>query len=309
MNDLGDIRHDLSLLDAKVQAAKIEKMLKQNKQFRIPGVHLDAKAGLVDVSANGKHLVKTFLLNDKRNKNKWRVSWESIKKYARDFIGMPGIGYTKCEMGKCDLDHTGGSTYESAIQEQSHFAVSKIIDVTFNDVDKTADAIHEITDKKFGDKIRAGRIKYVSPAVWPDREHTAVGDLDELGLRLIDSTKWRPLHVAFVNNPAFGMVADVRGQCDGGTECLTKLLSAKSIEPMAQLPMMIMHHGVPHMVNASERIQQFVTQKISDGARITDNVLTTAFKSTSEVPLVASCGPCKYSRMLADFRHRIAKLE
>ncbi len=54
--------------------------------------------------------IKTFAFNTKRNKNGWRVIWDSIKKRISDFLDKPGIKFVKCEGTICDLDHTEGAT-------------------------------------------------------------------------------------------------------------------------------------------------------------------------------------------------------
>ena len=79
---------------------------------------------------NGKpgKWLKTFAMNDQRNKNGWRLTWESIKKRIPDFIGFPGIEYRKCTKAGCDLDHTEGSTYESSLKAQTPHKITTIRD-------------------------------------------------------------------------------------------------------------------------------------------------------------------------------------
>lgn len=64
--------------------------------------------------------VKTFAFNDQRNKNGWRVTWDSVKAHIATFEEnqRPGIEFTKCDGTICDLDHTDGATFAQSVKVQ-----------------------------------------------------------------------------------------------------------------------------------------------------------------------------------------------
>lgn len=166
--------------------------------------------------------VKTFLINDTRNNNGWRASWDSIKKNAKTFIGKPGIEYTKCGKHGCVLDHTEGETYDESIHIQEKYRVSTIVDVVLDESTHTAYVIHKIENEEFAKKIESKEIRYLSPSIWPNREKTTMTltDRDEW---YIDTTDWDGLHDAWVDQPAFGHDARVVGECRGDDSCIAKL--------------------------------------------------------------------------------------
>ena len=74
-----------------------------------------------------------FLVNDQRNKNGWRLTWESILKNAKSFITFPGIVFYKCDEDGCRLDHTGGRNYKEMLNVQKPHIVSYTVDVLLDD--------------------------------------------------------------------------------------------------------------------------------------------------------------------------------
>ena len=177
---------------------------------------------------DGRLYVKTFLISDRRNRNGWRASWNSIKKHHKSFIGKPGIEYMKCGDTGCSLDHTAGPSYEESEHMQERYRVSTIVDTVLDESNHTAYAIHRIESDDFADKILRNEIRYLSPSIWPDRERTTMQltDNDEWH---IDTTGWRGLHDAWVHSPAYGHDARVIDKCAGeSASCITELRNSLS---------------------------------------------------------------------------------
>lgn len=202
--------------------------------------------------------IKTFALNDKRNKNGWRVTWASIKKHIASFLGQPGIEYVKCEGSVCDLDHTEGTTFEQSLAVQEAYRVTTLIDFYLDDANHTAYFIHEVHDDEFYQKAKAGEIKYVSPAVWPlPGGYDILGKQDN-GLPIVDVHEWKGLHDAFVNKPAFGDEAKVTATCEG-EGCQLRLLSAADLSgpadelaPIKTVPILVRHKDKLVFVSVTE---------------------------------------------------------
>ena len=171
---------------------------------------------------NGILYVKAFLIDDTRNNNGWRASWNSIKKNIRTFIGRPGIEYTACTVHGCDLDHTDGDTKEESEHIQEPYRQTTIVDTVLDEFTHTAYAIHRVETKDFAEKIQKGEILYLSPSIWPNREKTTMS-LTEHDEWYIDTTDWEGLHSAWVNRPAYNQKARIVGQCIGDESCIPEL--------------------------------------------------------------------------------------
>jgi len=196
-------------------------------QKALVAISLDAPVTNFDILDNfegreGK-FIKGFLLNTKRNKNGWKVSWESIKKYASDFINHPGIYY---EPVVDEPDHTGGRTYRENMANQEDYRVVNIVSVAICEDDKTLNYVGEILDEKFEELWEAGKINMTSPAVWPE-EMEQVGTMEN-GAPMLDVDKWRALHIAYINDPAYGDDAMTLATCDGDGQSCRIRLSAKN---------------------------------------------------------------------------------
>ena len=161
--------------------------------------------------------VEGFLLNDERNANGWRATWESIQACKDDFIGKPGIVHNDCSSGRCLRNHTPSQRndgrsksemYEAALMEQEPYRVSNIIATKLYEDSHTLTAIEQITDKKFEEEVRAGKPLYRSPGLW-------VEDAQYVGERLIDVGKWKAMHSAYVTFPAYGSKAQNTSTCIG----------------------------------------------------------------------------------------------
>ena len=194
---------------------------------------------------NGTFL-KVFLISDQRNKNQWRVTWDSIKKNHADFIGKPGIEYTKCQANKCDLDHTDGATYEQSLEIQEPFRVSTIIDTILDEPEHTAYAIHEIIDKKFAERLKTETL-YVSPSVWITQgKQELVGNAP---VPIIDAWDWKAIHSAWVTEPAFGKDAKITMSCeDDKANCMLRLKP----EFGAPIPVLVKHAKAHTYVSVSK---------------------------------------------------------
>lgn len=197
--------------------------MKPCQQAQLQSIVNQLKAlNAVEVLDNG--YIKTFLISDERNSNGWRVSWDSIKKNAKTFIGKPGIEYQKCGQRGCLLDHTGGEDYEDSLHQQERYRVSTITDVQLDEGTHTAYAIHKIENPEFAEKIKKGEIRYLSPSIWPNKEKTLMYRMSENDEWYIDTTDWTGIHDAFVDIPAFGSKAKVVKHCTEG-DCRKELLN------------------------------------------------------------------------------------
>ena len=208
--------------------------------------------------------VKTFAINDKRNKNGWRATWEGIKKNIHTFLddgGRPGIEYVACDGTVCDLDHTDGTTKEISIDVQEDFRVTTLIDFTLNEDTHTAYFIHEVLSDETWEKLEKQLLKFVSPSLWPKEGGFDIIGTMPNGLPKLDVWEWDGLHTAFVNNPAFGDEARVTAMCEG-ENCHMKLLSAKQLKaetddglgPLRQIPILIKHKGKLRFVSVDKEI-------------------------------------------------------
>ena len=194
------------------------------------GVYLKAKEGvetLTEYKGKKGKFIKTFALNDLRNKNGWRAIWEGIKNNLHTFHGRPGIEFVKCDSDGCDLDHTEAQTKELSLEIQEPYRVTTIIDHVIDEANHTSYFIHECHDDAFWEKVKSQEVKFVSPSLWPKSGGFEVIGTMENGAPKIDVWEWDGLHDAFVNKPAFGDDAKITATCEGDN-CPVKLLSAKS---------------------------------------------------------------------------------
>jgi hypothetical protein len=60
--------------------------------------------------------IKSFLISDKVNLNKWQATHAANLSNLDTFLGRPGIHYINPENGK--RDHTGATTFEKSLQLQ-----------------------------------------------------------------------------------------------------------------------------------------------------------------------------------------------
>ena len=60
--------------------------------------------------------IKSFLISDIVNLNKWQATHEANLSNLDSFLDRPGIHYINPETGK--LDHTGATTFENSLQIQ-----------------------------------------------------------------------------------------------------------------------------------------------------------------------------------------------
>jgi len=168
--------------------------------------------------------IKGFLMNDQRNKNGWRVTWDSIKKYGSDFINHPGT-YLEIEG---DPDHPDGETYLENMSNQEWARVVNIVSVELDEEKHQLNYVGEIlppelSELDFKAMLDDGLINYTSPGIWPE-EFTHVG-VTESGRPALDVFKWRALHYSYINDPAYTKeTAFTIGTCEGdGVMCSTQL--------------------------------------------------------------------------------------
>ena len=242
----------------------------------LSGVYFKASSHieiLDEYEGQSGQFLKTFAINDKRNKNGWRAVWEGIRKNIETFKGKPGIEFVKCDEDGCDLDHTEAQTEEMSLKVQEPFRVTTTIGFTFDESTHTAYFIDKVDDPNFFEKVKNLEIKYVSPSIWPKSGGYEIVGQMENGQPMIDVWDWSGLHHAFVNKPAFGDDAKITATCEG-QGCPVKLLTAKEKQKQVD----VWDNSVSAIVLYGDAVQECVTRKIKDyGQRPDDQKLAIFF--------------------------------
>ena len=130
---------------------------------------------------------KTFLINDKKNRQDWQMSRETILKTAQKWIGVHGILHKSC--AKCEYEHNSGQTLQEALAKSQDKAVTRITNVIWNNSTNTLFAEHEIIDPSFNPVLCDGKVWSVSPSIWNHNPEDKI------------VTEYTPIHLAFLSIP------------------------------------------------------------------------------------------------------------
>ena len=201
------------------------------------------------------YFTKTYLINETRNMNKWRVTWDSILKNADSFVGYPGIEYHVCNSKECRLDHVEGPTYETTKVMQESYRVSTVVKTVIEADKRTSYAIHDVKEPFFRKLEKEPDKYFVSPAVWPKTGHQSVVGMSLEGVPHLDVSDWDPLHIAFVTEPAYGYEAQVFSNCAGmGGDCAIQM----SASVRDSHPILLQHNNRNIYYDPPEDIDQMI---------------------------------------------------
>lgn len=160
--------------------------------------------------------IKKFLIGEEFNQNRWRVTWEAIKKDVWDFIEKPLVLTPKLEHPR--------------VYEQEDYRIGDIIDVGLNETARTAWEVVHITNERVAKLIRKKKVRFGSPTVLPYSESTT--HIVKLGDGRLETTldRFIPAQDALIRNPAYGKEVDnIPVVCDGdGPACALKLLEVSA---------------------------------------------------------------------------------
>ena len=165
--------------------------------------------------------IKSFLISDVINLNKWQATHESNLSNLDTFLGRPGIHYINPETKK--RDHTSATSFEKSLQIQELYRAASIIAVGSDIATRKNWQISKMMDPEVTAKIKTGEIKWISPSIWP--KEGAVEVIEQTDGETVDVVHdYVGLHYAFVDEPAFGDEASIKPVCDGTTkQCLLEL--------------------------------------------------------------------------------------
>lgn len=155
--------------------------------------------------------IKKFLISDKFNVNKWRVTWDAIMQDVKGFIGKPLV-LTPAR------DHP-------SVKNQENYKVGEIIDVMIDEMAHTVYQISHVTDPEVARLIHEKKIRFGSPTVVVHSEDTR--EIRNQGTASEEHVlhRFKPGHDAIVAEPAYGKEVDkIKAICDGtGEGCALKL--------------------------------------------------------------------------------------
>ena len=161
--------------------------------------------------------IKKFLINDKFNVNKWKVTWEAILLDAKGFIGQPIVMTPS-------WDHP-----PSRIQED--YRIGEIIDIGLDEINHTVWQVSHITDENAIAMIREGKAKYGSATVLV--KSMATTEIKYRGTPMEETIlhRFTAAHDCMVQEPAYGKEVDkITAVCDGSGEgCGLKLLEVSAV--------------------------------------------------------------------------------
>lgn len=151
--------------------------------------------------------IKIFFINTEVNLNKWQVTWDAIEQDIGDVVGVPIVLQD-------DLRHPNFAI-------QNLYAKGYVVDFVLDKKKQEASVIARILDPKTIELIKAGKLKFSSPAVVA-RSNLTMETLSS-GVDLL--SRFIALHLALVGEPAYGkVVAKIHGTCTGtGQACGGKL--------------------------------------------------------------------------------------
>jgi len=193
--------------------------------------------------------IKVFFVNDKVNGNNWRITWEAIKADAKDVIGVPIVLQQ-------DLQHPEFSV-------QNFFAKGYVVDFILDEAKRELAVIARIIDVKTIRLIQEKKLKFTSPAVVA-RNNLSIENVD--GVDLLHS--WIALHLAIVENPAYGKAdAVIHGTCTGkGDTCSLKLKQLSASE----------------IAGLDDCVSKILSKKLGPGETPSDQDLAIAFSECKE---------------------------
>ena len=197
----------------------------------------DTPAEVKILEAKGKEqYVKSFLISSKFNGNAWRATWDAIKRNAQDFVGKAGVAHVNCDTGTCELDHpTWSPTYEQTLQAHQSHKVSEIVKVELDEKTETAYAIHKVVDPEFGKLLQAGKVDTVSASIWTENEPVTYHGRDKFGRNIMEAHNFRPVHLAWVTEGAYGKEAEGVTPCAEASCSTTTTLNAKLDQVIAEI--------------------------------------------------------------------------
>lgn len=176
----------------------------------------DAPQFLDNYKGRSGFFMKKFLINDKMNLNRWRVTWDGIKEDVWGFVGKPVVLTP-------DKDHPH-------VSEQEDYRVGTIIDVGVDEISHVAWQVSQIFDKTVQKMILDKEVEFGSPTVLvhslSTREQRSPGtEFQEDILH-----RFKPAHDALVANPAYGkQINNIPAVCTGdGQACALKLLQVSA---------------------------------------------------------------------------------
>lgn len=169
------------------------------------------KSGSVVFEKNDKLYLKSFIINSDVSKIGWGVDPLTLKENVKSFLHRPLVLTENHD----HPDLFGDENLDHVLQYQEKFRIGDIVDITDKDGDYFA--IIEVTDPTAEEAIKSGNLPtYVSPQIFhPDAANEGA-----------IATGWEGIHIALVEEPAWGPVkARITNQCSGGPTCLTQLKS------------------------------------------------------------------------------------
>jgi len=203
----------------------------------LKGAQIDPHNLLTEWKGREGKFVRTFGINDTRNNNEWRSTWQGILDNIDKSIGRPGIEFEKCDEAGCGLNHVEAESLEENYEKQKPFEVTNMIDYVIDEDTHTVDVIHEVHDDNFWDDLNSGKVKYVSPMIWPNNGGAHSNGTGRADQPIVDTWDYEWVHMAFLEkDPAFGDDASVRTMCEG-PNCGIQLLSAKSLKAQKEKEM------------------------------------------------------------------------
>lgn len=188
---------------------------------------------IVDITeGDNKYFLKVFLVDDSINAAKWRIKTESIPKHIEKFVGRPFIltkeHYHPLEFDSVPIDYNDTQgTVNRLLAAQAPYEIGTIrkVERSINPAQAafgaTWNAYVEITDPIAVQAFKSGYTpRYVSASVFRLNQHESP----------LETTDYEPLHLAAVDNPAYGIhKAGVKGTCSGNLNKCSKQLAQASL--------------------------------------------------------------------------------
>lgn len=197
----------------------------QQQELMYPQV-LDVKEA---DDGSGDLIVKSFMISSDVNINGWWVKPQALEKHVEGFTKTHSILHPSKDHPDYSAEGVtfgASDTYQQMLKAQEKYIVGPIFKVERRtDMAYGWDCYQRIKNPALKQLYRAGAFpKFVSPMVYSPTPVDGTKGLDY----------FEPLHLAYVDDPAYGAVATVKGHClSADQHCLTNLHAAKTIQKKA----------------------------------------------------------------------------